>query len=65
VADTELLVIRLLNSYDAAMFNSPSHHGLNPTRGYDREVPTKEWALFVVLLVLPFALLLVPALASL
>jgi hypothetical protein len=47
------------------MLNSPSHQSLNTIRGYEREVPAKEWALFVALLVLPFALLVVPALASL
>jgi hypothetical protein len=34
-----------------------SSHGLNTTRGYDREVSSGEAALFLALLVLPFALL--------
>jgi hypothetical protein len=43
------------------MIHSPSHQGINTTRGYDREVPTKEVALFMALLVLPIALLLIAA----
>jgi hypothetical protein len=34
-----------------------SHHGLNTTRGYDRKISSGEVALFLALLVLPFALL--------
>ena len=34
-----------------------STHGLNTTRGYDREISRGEVALFLALLVLPFALL--------
>ena len=34
-------------------------------RGSERELPTKEVVLFLALLVVPFALLLVPVLASL
>jgi hypothetical protein len=46
------------------MFQShtPTRHGLNTTRGYDREVPSREVALFLALLVLPFAFLLAPSL---
>jgi hypothetical protein len=33
------------------------HHGLNTTRGYNREISGGEVALFLALLVLPFALL--------
>jgi hypothetical protein len=42
------------------MNQSPSHQ-IDPTRGYEREVPTKEAALFMALLVLPIALLLIAA----
>jgi hypothetical protein len=34
------------------------------TRGHDRETPTGEIALAVALIVLPFAFLLIPTLAS-
>ena len=46
------------------MFDSPSHQGLNTTRGYEREVPNSEVALFGVLLVLPVVLLLVLSLVA-
>jgi hypothetical protein len=47
------------------MVHAPSHQSLEATRGYEREIPTKEVALFGALLLLPFALLLIPALVSL
>jgi hypothetical protein len=34
-----------------------STHGLNTTRGYDRKISGGEVALFLAVLVLPFALL--------
>jgi len=41
------------------MVHLPSHQSLDATRGYEREIPTKEVALFGALLLLPIALLLV------
>jgi hypothetical protein len=35
----------------------PTDRGLNTIRGYDREISGREVALFLALLVLPFALL--------
>jgi hypothetical protein len=46
------------------MIRSPSHQGLDATRGYEREMPTKEVALFGALLLLPIALLLVLTLVA-
>jgi hypothetical protein len=46
------------------MFHFPSNEGLNRTRGYEREVPTGEAALFGVLLVLPVVLLLILSLVA-
>ena len=46
------------------MVHSPSHQGLDVTRGYEREIPTKEVALFGALLLLPIALLLVLTLVA-
>ena len=46
-----------------AMFQSQTQ---NPAaRASERDMPAKEVALFLALLVVPFALLLIPALASL
>jgi hypothetical protein len=46
------------------MIQSPSHQSLDVTRGYEREIPTKEVALFGALLLLPIALLLVLTLVA-
>lgn len=46
------------------MLHSPSHQSLDSTRGYEREIPTREVALFGALLLLPIALLLVLSLAT-
>ena len=46
------------------MFHFPSNEGLNRTRGYERDVPTGETALFGVLLVLPVVLLLILSLVA-
>jgi len=40
------------------MIQSSSHRSLDTTRAYEREIPTKEAALFGALLLLPIALLL-------
>jgi hypothetical protein len=46
------------------MIHSPSHRSLEATRGYEREIPTKEVALFGALLLLPIALLLLLTLVA-
>jgi hypothetical protein len=46
------------------MIQSSSHQSLDATRGYEREMPTKEVALFGALLLLPIALFLVLALLA-
>jgi hypothetical protein len=46
------------------MAHSPSHQSLDATRGYEREIPTKEVALFGALLLLPIVLLLVLTLVA-
>jgi hypothetical protein len=46
------------------MLHSPSHQSLNSTRGYEREVSSREVALFGALLVLPVALLVILSLVS-
>jgi len=47
------------------MFESHTHRPVEVSPASERELPTKEVALFLALLVVPFALLLAPALASL
>jgi hypothetical protein len=47
------------------MFQSDMHSAVEIARASERELPTKEVALFMALLVVPFALLLVPILTSL
>ena len=46
------------------MIQSSSHQGFDTTEGYGRGVSNREVALFAALLLLPFALLLVPTLFS-
>ena len=45
-----------------AMIQSPTQNDV--VRASERDLPAKEVALFLALLVVPFALLLIPALAS-
>jgi hypothetical protein len=46
------------------MIQSSSHRSFDSASGYEREVSTREVALFLAVLMLPFALLVVPILAS-
>jgi hypothetical protein len=46
------------------MLQSPSHQGLNATKGYERDLPAGEVILFGALLLLPVALLLVLSLIA-
>ena len=57
--EVDYLIVMMLR-----MVQSSSHRRFDTTRGYEREVSNREVALFLALLVLPFALLVVPILAS-
>jgi hypothetical protein len=46
------------------MIQSSSHQSFDTARGYEREIPTKEVALFGALLLLPIALLLLLTLVA-
>jgi hypothetical protein len=54
----------IMTSPFAHSTHSSRYLGLNTTRGYERSISGREVALFLALLVLPFALLLLPSLAS-